>query len=221
MAKTIEELLPQLETLVGKINMAGDGDKKNFEGELASLRKEITTLTSEKATAEDRKAFVDDQIKSGVLLTKEAADAAVKEATEKVQKELEEKNRIEKVRQDRILKCIEKNINVDTEFEGMLALDGKPMTLRKRIDMIDVNETGDQQFNMDLSVWATTPTLLKDAPVIEQTPQAEAANTGKPAPAKKISLVGGTSTPASENADDGKKEEEVPRHLQGRRAISK
>lgn len=225
MTQTMEQLLNRLEKLVSSIGGGTDEQKRQTQSEIASLKTQIQEMNSEKAQKEDREAYVDGLIKEGKLVTKEVADAAVADAVKKTNEDNEAKIKESEIKNARLLKCSEAKIDLDVEFEGVLAQDGGPMTLRKRLDMIPLDEVGEQQFSMDFSLWSKSPDLLKQSDESEATGQQKeaASKTAKPVTTKRtVSLVGGdpaeSSTKAGETASQ---EEEIPAHLMGRRAFAK
>lgn len=225
MTQTMEQLLNRLEKLVGNIGGGTDEQKQQTQSEIASLKTQIQEMNSEKVREEDRKAYVDGLIKEGKLVTKEVADAAVADAIKETNDANEAKIKESEIKSARLLKCSEANIDLDVEFEGVKAMDGGPMTLRKRLEMIPIDDAGEQQFSMDFALWSKSPDLLKhDEESQEQTGQQKeaASKTVKPATTAKrtVSLVGGAPAADTKAGETASQVDETPAHLLGRRAFS-
>jgi hypothetical protein len=235
MKKKLNELLNELNSTVSSLTAAKTDEARNaITLEIASKQKEIAEINSKESSEAEKKSFLDEQLNSGKIISKEKADdmvaQAVKEAEEKHKKELE----AEKIRQARLEKCREYNIDLDTKYDGIMADDGTEMTFKKKLDLLGVDELGTKQFNMDLMAWKE---LFKETPVaanpeIPATPvqqaatqqnavHSEAANTGIKKPKKVLALASAGGS-ASETASTQETEEKpkTPKHLMGKRALS-
>ena len=225
----LEDLLKKLDDVVGKIPASTEAGKETSIPEIASLRQEIANYNREKDIEADRKSYLESLIKDGVVLTKEVAAAAVEEAVKNTKAENEAALKAAEVKNARIQRCMESKIDLGIEFEGIKSEDGTAMTLRKRVEMIPVDEAGDRQFEMDLATWGSNPALLVEEAktVVKEEAKAEvkAEAASKTAGTRRtISAVGGgpAATEIASTIETPTPEaRKIPAHLQGRRAIKK
>ena len=236
-SKDMDELLRQLlakqQEILSRMTGVAGADATKVQSELASVGKEIADALKNSNRETELKAFLDGEVKAGRVVTKEVADAAVATAVTAAVSEADKKHAdelaAEKKRADRLAKCGELNIDLTTEFEGVVKADGKTMTVRDRLDLIPTDEAGDQQFAIDSQLWATA--APKDAPVVVTTPAAEApaeleaAVASKGGAAKKVikrvtPIAGAGPTGDAKTAEIASAHKDVPSHLLGRRAFA-
>lgn len=154
----LKELLEKLDVSVASLTAAKtDEERRKHEAEITKQRAEIAQLQSKETSESEKQAFLQEQVKSGKILTKEQADeaqqAAIKAAVEAKDKEHQAALKSQEVKARRLQLCNEHKVDLDTVYEGIKAADGSEMTFRKRVESLSTDDQGEQQFKMDLMLW--------------------------------------------------------------------
>jgi predicted protein tyrosine phosphatase len=223
MNELLKKLLKQQQEIMAKMNGVTGDARTPLEKELASVGTQIVAALESGNQEQAAKDFLEAEIKAGRIVTKEVADAAVAEAVAKTKEELEKEHEAqllaEQKKAARAAKCVEHKIDLATEFEGVTKADGKPMTLQDRLDSIALDDAGDKQFEVDLQLWAAAVKPEEPAPAPAAAAAGEVASKTKK---KILKIAGEGATTQEEDASRetaSKGDDEVPAHLQGRRAF--
>jgi hypothetical protein len=241
----LQELLEKLDASVASLTAAKtDEERRKHEADIVKQRSEIASLQSKETTEEEKKIFLQEQLKTGKVLTKEQADEAqanaIKVALEAKDKEHQAALKSQEVKAKRLQLCNENKIDLDTIYDGIKAADGSELTFRKRLESLPTDEQGEQQFKMDFLLWKTLfeqpPPGASETPAVPAPAQAAAAAAAatqppatqpaatteaaskKPAP-RRLALAGAGGGTSSEAANTGASAKAIPAHLQGRRSL--
>lgn len=188
MSKTLQELSASMKTLLdSKTKADNDAAKSVIDKEIAATLGELVNTINQGNTEKERESHIEQLIKDGKIVRKEVADSlvtqAVTAAVEEEKKKHEAEVKAAQIRQARIEKCITAGIDLDTEFVDIKGDDGKPLTLRHKLENHGIDESGDRNFNMDFALWQElfkeeeTPAATTEAVATAAT--GEAANKNK------------------------------------------
>lgn len=197
---TVNELLAKIDGAVERLVKATtDTDKKGIEAEIASTRKEIAAITSQQETEESRQQWLNSLVEKGEYVSKEKADAAVVAATttakEDEKKKYDQQLKDQQIRNDRLQKLTALNFDLEQQFQGVTDKDGKPVTIKSRIDMIPTDDAGETQFKIEYQLLESLAKQSEQQAAAEQTAQAAGQNTGTSA--------AGAGTPAPQQGAAG------------------
>jgi len=182
-AMSFLKTLQEVREAVGKLSTGNSANGGGNATEIASLTTKIDGLLQGEALKKAVEDGINEQITSGKLVKREVADAekttALQEAEAKAKAELEA---VEK-RQARLTELQGLGVALDYIYdETLLGSDGKPLTIKGRIETIGFDANGESEYKRERVMLSTMFSASKTAAeekAAKETLEAAAANKGK------------------------------------------
>lgn len=234
----LQDLMKELAKEMASLGAASKPDETSAaQKRILELAEKLDKVNAAEEMKTQLQTLLEEKIKSGELVTKERADAAIAEAKTAAEQQVEvEKKRLAAIA-SRTQKCTEAGINLGYTFDGVTNAEGKPCTVQDRINEIPVSDAGDRDFILNFGMWskiAAEGKKKEDEAVAAAAAQVAAgreaaSKSGQAANTMHVSQIAGGGTPAGGGENNlyagltgfGAKPEKVNKHTGGVHLITK